>query len=155
MLNPVTSQQLAIISTTVMLAREDFDFRKEWKGVCSCIPMKSHFYVNLYPKGLTGLSVPDCPLFGPHCTLSVWINGLACGHCSAHSWVYRSLLLVGWLLGCCSGFIYETCWTELFRDGVQRAAGSLGGAWSRCAWSLGAASVLEAVELAVPFLEGA
>jgi hypothetical protein len=44
--------------------------------------------------------VPDCPLFGSHCTLSLWINGLACRHCSAHIWVCRTLLMIGWLLGC-------------------------------------------------------
>lgn len=63
-----------------------------------------------------------------------------------------------WLVGFWAVFgfyLWDMCSTELFRDGVQRAAGSLGGAWSRCAWPLGAASFLEAVALADPFLERA
>lgn len=124
MLNPVTSQQLAIISTTVMSAREDFDFREEWEGVCSCIPIKGHFNANIYPKSLIGLSVPDCPLFGSHCTLSLWINGLAYKRCSAHIWVCRRLLLVGWLLG----YVWVLCMRHVLNRAIQGwdSEGSLG-----------------------------
>lgn len=122
MLNPVTSRQLAIISTTVMSAREDFDFRKEWKGVCGCIPIKGHFYANLYPKAwsafqcLTALSlVPLAPcLYG----LMGWLVDIAMptSECVEVSW---------WLVGfwIVFGFyLWDMCWIELFRDGVQRAA---------------------------------
>lgn len=86
-------------------------------------------------KAWIGLSVTDCPLFGSHCTLSLWINGLTCEHCSAYISLCVCKFPAGWLAsGLTLGFI--------MRHVLNRAIQGWGSEGSLGAWDEPEAFVL-------------
>lgn len=108
-----------------MSAREGLILGKNRKECAAASQWKSIFMLIFTQKAWLAFQCPAALSLVPIPPVSV-DNGLAYEHRSAHIWVCRSLLLLGWLLGC--------VWVLFMRHVLNRAVQGWGWEGSLGAW---------------------